>query len=98
MPQTTEQMERGDVGPWNPGIKSSLPSEYLPLSTMFRPENVFTNIETASELSDFTGLPIQQLIFFRPERLIVHELLIRVSADIFVSDGSKYEDLGVNFS
>jgi hypothetical protein len=27
----------------------------------------------------------------------VHELLIRVSADIFVSDGSRYEDLGLNF-
>lgn len=97
MPPTTGQLEQAGAGPWNPGIKSSLPSKYLPLSTMFRPENVFTSVETASELSDFTGLPIQQLTFFRPERLIVHELLIRVSADIFVSDGSKYEDLGVNF-
>ena len=82
---------------WNPEIRSTLPSPYLPLSTMFRPENVFTDIETANELSGFTGLPIQQLICFRPQRLVVHELLIRVSADIFVSDGSKYEDLGVNF-
>jgi len=82
---------------WNPEIRSTLPSPYLPLSTMFRPENVFTGIETANELSGFTGLPIQQLICFRPQRLVVHELLIRVSADIFVSDGSKYEDLGVNF-
>jgi hypothetical protein len=64
---------------------------------MFRPGNVFTTIDTANELHDFTGLPIQQLIGFRPERLVVHELLIRVSADIFVSDGSRYEDLGVNF-
>jgi len=94
---TTEHPQEGDIGPWNPGIKSTLPSEYLSLSTMFRPENVFTSIETAGELSDFTGLPIQQMVFFRPERLIVHELLIRVSADIFVSDGSRYEDLGVNF-
>jgi len=82
---------------WNPEIRSTLPLQYLPLSTMFRPEHVFTDIETANELSGFTGLPIQQLICFRPQRLVVHELLIRVSADIFVSDGSKYEDLGVNF-
>ena len=82
---------------WNPEIRSTLPAEYLPLSTMFRPENVFTDIDTANELSGFTGMPIQQLISFRPQRLVVHELLIRVSADIFVSDGSKYEDLGVNF-
>ena len=82
---------------WNPDIRSTLPSRYLPLSTMFRPENVYTSIDTANELQGFTGLPIQQLICFRPERLIVHELLIRVSADIFVDDGSRYEDLGVNF-
>ena len=86
-----------ESGPWNPDIKSTLPVDYLPLSTLFRPKNVFTSIETATELSDFTGLTIQQLICFRPERLVVHELLIRVSADIFVSDGSKYEDLGVNY-
>ena len=94
---TTEGADDKAAGPWNPDIKSTLPAQYLPLSTMFRSENVFTSIETATELSDFTGLPIQQLICFRPERLVVHELLIRVSADIFVSDGSKYEDLGVNY-
>jgi len=94
---TTEDSDDSEAGPWNPDIKSTLPAKYLPLSTMFRPENVFTSIETATELSDFTGLPIQQLICFRPERLVVHELLIRVSADIFVSDGTKYEDLGVNY-
>ncbi len=88
---------KAEVHAWNPEIRSTLPAKYLPLSTMFRPENVFTSIETANELADFTGLPIQQLICFRPERLVVHELLIRVSADIFVSDGSRYEDLGLNF-
>jgi len=86
-----------EYGPWNPGLQSTLPGKYLALSTMFRTENVLTSIKTAQELHDFTGLPIQQLIRFRPERLIVHELLIRVSADIFVSDGSRYEDLGVNY-
>ena len=94
---TTKTPDEKNAGAWSPEIKSTLPSQYLPLSTLFRPENVFTSIETAHELSDFTGLPIQQLICFRPQRLVVHELLIRVSADIFVDDGSKYEDLGVNF-
>jgi len=64
---------------------------------MFQVENVFSSLETATELSDFSGLSIQQLVFFRPERLVIHELLIRVSADIFVSDGTRYEDLGINF-
>jgi len=94
---TTKQSEDQDTDAWNPGIKSTLPSEYLPLSSMFQPENVFSSIETATELSDFTGLVIQQLVIFRPERLVIHELLIRVSADIFVSDGNRYEDLGINF-
>lgn len=94
---TNGPSENREAGPWNPEIKSTLPGEYLPLSTMFRPENVYTSIQTATELTDFTGLGIQQLIRFRPERLVIHELLIRVSADIFVSDGSKYEDLGINY-
>ena len=94
---TVEHMGDEKAGAWNPGIKSTLPSAYLPLSTMFQAENVFSSLETATELSDFTGLPIQQLVFFRPERLVIHELLIRVSADIFVSDGTRYEDLGINF-
>lgn len=92
-----EPSKQQQAGPWNPDIKSTLPSQYLPLSTMFRAENVTTSIEEAGELADFTGLPMQQLICFRPARLVVHELLVRVSADIFVSDGSRYEDLGVNF-
>jgi len=94
---TENSIDANRVDAWNPEIRSTLPAQYLPLSTLFRPENVFTTLETANELSGFTGLPIQKLICFRPERLVVHELLIRVSADIFVSDGSRYEDLGVNF-
>jgi len=92
-----EQFDESDINAWNPGISSVLPAEYLPLATLFRPENVFTSIETAVELSDFTGLEMHQLVRIRPERLVVHELLIRVSADIFISDGTKYEDLGFNF-
>jgi hypothetical protein len=86
-----------EFGPWNPGIKSQLPREYLPFSTMFRPENVATSIERALEMSDFCGIQPHQLVAFRAERLIVHELLIRVTADLAVPDGPNYEDLGINF-
>jgi len=89
--------DENQYGPWNPGIRSQLPSEYLHLSTIFRPENTRTSAQIAKELSDFTGLPADQLVVYRPERLVVHELLIRVSADFFVSDGFRYEDLGINF-
>lgn len=93
----SKYFSQGEENAWNPGIKSTLPAEYLPLSTLFRAENVFTSIETAAELSDFTGLEMQQMVQIRPQRLVVHELLIRVSADIYISDGTKYEDLGFNF-
>src|SRR5499427_6153738 len=82
---------------WNPGLQSELPREYLPLSTIFRSENVSTNLEKANELSDFCGLPADELVAFRVERLIVHEVLIHVMSGIAVPDGRDYEDLGINF-
>ncbi len=92
-----ESQTEAAFGPWNPGIESALPREFLPLSTMFRPENVSTSVEEAYELSDFTGIAPHDLVAFRPERLVVHELLIRVMADLSVPDGRDYGDLGINF-
>ena len=82
---------------WNPGLESEVPREYLPLSTIFRSENVLTGIAKAHELSDYCGLPVEELVAFRAERLIVHELLIRVTTSLAVPDGRDYEDLGRNF-
>src|SRR5579864_3550038 len=82
---------------WNPGLDSQLPRAYLPLSTIFRPENVSTGIARAYELSDFCGLPAEELVAFRVERLLVHELLIHVTTGIAVPDGRDDEDLGKNF-
>jgi hypothetical protein len=84
-------------GAWNPGIRSRLPAAFLPLSTIFRGENVFTGIHEAHERSAFTGLEPEDHVAFRPERLAVHEVLIRVTADISVPDGPNYEDLGIAF-
>ena len=84
-------------GAWHPGLESELPRELLPLATVFRPENVTTSLAEALELSDYCGLPPQDLVAFRPERLIIHELLVRVTAGVAVPDGTDYEDLGRNF-
>jgi hypothetical protein len=86
-----------EYGAWNPGLESELPREYLPLSTMFRSENVSTSVAKAQELSDYCGLPFHELVAFRAERLIVHELLIHVTTSLAVPDGRDYEDLGRNF-
>jgi hypothetical protein len=84
-------------GPWNPGLQSQIPRELLPLSTMFRPENVSTRIDDVLELHDLTGLEVAELVAFRPERLALHELLVRVTADLHVPSGTRVEDLGINF-
>jgi hypothetical protein len=93
----TALTECAEYGPWNPGIRSQLPPDLLPLATVFRPENVFTSVEEAHERAAFTGLEPEDLVTFRPERLVVHELLIRITGDISVPDGPNYEDLGINF-
>jgi uncharacterized protein YoaH (UPF0181 family) len=86
-----------DFGPWNPGIESPVPHRLRHLCTIFRPENVYTTYGQARELRGVTGLHYTELVAFRPERLALHELLIRVSADFSVPDGEKIEDLGINF-
>lgn len=97
MSSPTVQPESAAYGPWNPGISSQLPSHLLGLSTILRAENVFTSIEQAREYRDFTGLALNELVVFRPQRLVMHELLIRITADYTVPDGSRVEDLGINF-
>jgi hypothetical protein len=82
---------------WNPGLASDIPRELLGMSTIFRADNVFTSLATATELQGVTGLAPSELVAFRPERLALHELLIRVTADFVVPDGSRIEDLGINF-
>ena len=84
-------------GPWNPGLRSPLPRAVQPLCTLFRPENAFTSLAEVRELSDFTGLPEVELVAFRPRRLAVHELLIRVAANLSIPDEEDTDALGVNF-
>ena len=85
------------AGPWNPGLKSQAPKEWRHLETIFRPENNFSTLAAAEELRGLTGFGLSELVVFRPERLALHELLIRVTADFVVPDGSRIGDLGINF-
>jgi len=84
-------------GPWHPGIQSQIPRDLLPLATLFRAEHSLRPLAEIQELADLTGLPLQELTVFRPERLALHEVLVRVTANISVPDGSRIEDLGINF-
>ena len=82
---------------WNPGIKSQIPWELRPLCTIFRADNISNNLAAIDELRALTGLGASELVVFRPERLLLHELLIRVTADFEVPSGSSIGDLGINF-
>jgi hypothetical protein len=90
-------MSTGDFGPWRPGILSQIPAQLRHLCTIFRPENAFTSVASATELRLLTGFPLCDLVAFRPQRLLLHELLIRVMADFSVPTGEKIGDLGINF-
>lgn len=94
-------MQTNDAAPvdfdaWNPGLESSIPPRLMAQTTLFRPESSLIDYKTAQEISEFCGLQPADLAFFRPERLVVHELLVRVTADLDVPDGPKYEDLGIS--
>ncbi len=68
----------------------------MPLVTLYRPENSTVDLKQAKEAAEFCGLKTADLISLRVERLVVHELLIRVTADLSVPDGPNYEDLGIS--
>ena len=85
------------TGPWRPGIESQVPRQLRHLMTLFRPEHVFGDYEKARELADFSGLPELDVLALRPERLALHEVLVLVTADYTVPDGTRIEDLGINF-
>lgn len=82
---------------WNPGLASGLPRHVRALATVYRPENAETSFAESEELSDVCGMPASRLCLFRAERLVVHELLVRVMADLSIPLGAVYADLGVNF-
>ena len=90
-------MSKHNNSAWNPGLEPETPREYQQLETIYRPENVDSSIADTEELSRLTGLNHEELVVFKPERLAVHELIVRVTADIVVLEGEDELDLGRNF-
>lgn len=82
---------------WNPGIESEIPPALRELETIYDPANVFTSLAEVNELATETGLSPEELTSFRPHRLVLHELIVRINADIVVLEGENEEDLGINF-
>lgn len=82
---------------WHPGIGSHIPSELRHLETIFRSDCVFTSLEEIKELAELTGLPHEELTVFRPQRLMLHEVIARLTADVAVPEGDSEDVLGRNF-
>jgi hypothetical protein len=82
---------------WNPGLEADLPSGYKPLETIHRPDNVYSRLSDIPELSALTGLAEEELVAFRAERLVLHELIVQVTADVVVLEGEEEELLGLHF-
>ncbi len=81
---------------WNPGLTSEIPARLMPLVTLYSPENADVAYAEARESADFCGLKPHDMVAFKLGRLAVHEILIRVTADLHVPDGPNYEDLGLS--
>jgi len=82
---------------WNPGIESEIPPAYRSLETIYDPGNVFGSFDEVEALARESGLDPMDLICFRPHRLVLHELIVRITADIVVVEGETEEDLGIHF-
>ncbi|OHC70363.1 MAG: hypothetical protein A3H93_14130 [Rhodocyclales bacterium RIFCSPLOWO2_02_FULL_63_24] len=92
-----ENASAGAGSAWNPGVGTGIPAEFRTLETIFRPDCVFSGVAEIDEFAALTGLPHEELTVFRPQRLALHEIIIRVTADIAVAEGDEEEDFGRNF-
>ncbi|MBS9403524.1 hypothetical protein KG088_07775 [Halomonas sp. TRM85114] len=82
---------------WNPGLETDLPRRYKPLETIHQTANVYSRLSDISELRALTGLAEEELVAFRAERLVLHELIVQVTADVLVLEGEEEEFLGQHF-
>ncbi|OMH38173.1 hypothetical protein [Motiliproteus sp. MSK22-1] len=91
------QIKPTEFSAWNPGLEQDIPAEYRELETIYRSENVITRLAAINELAKRTGLSAEELVVFRPERLAMHELIVRITADIAIREEEEEEALGLHF-
>ncbi len=90
-------MKNAQYSAWNPGIETQIPYELRELETIYHPANVSSGIDEINQLALETGLSPEELVVFKPDRLALHELIVRITADIVILEGKHEEDLGLNF-
>jgi hypothetical protein len=82
---------------WNPGIETEIPEDYKNQETVYLPDNTTTAFDEILELAQMTGLSHEELIQFHPERLLLHEVIIRITAEIAIVESDEEADLGITF-
>jgi hypothetical protein len=85
------------LGPWNPGIGSTIPRDLYSRVTIYDPDNAAMPLAEIEELAAVSGLPMHEIVELRAERLVLHEVLIRATAELSIDDGPLQSDLGLNF-
>ena len=85
-----------ELNAWNPGLSSDIPAALLPRVTLYDAKNTDTRYQDAKDAANFCGLKPHEMVLFKVNRLAMHEVLIRVTADLHVPDGPNYADLGLS--
>ena len=93
--QNTTSEFNAEFNAWNPGLNSTIPHHLNNQITLFHPDHSWVSFKDAQEAASLTGLPISRLVDLKLERMAVHELLVRVTAELSVPDGPSYEFLGL---
>ena len=82
---------------WHPGVASGIPEAWRDLETLYRPDCASSGRAEVDADVTLTGLAPEQLTAFRPARLALHELIVRITAEIAVPEGDIEEDVGKHF-
>ncbi len=82
---------------WSPGLNPDIPAKYQSLETLYQTANASTQQDDITELVLLTGLRAEELVAFSPERLVLHELIVRVTADIVIPEEDEEGALGRHF-
>lgn len=82
---------------WNPGVSRRIPREFQHLETIYVDEPASPGLDLVEDFARLSGLPHEELAMFGPARLALHEVIVRVTADIAVSEGASEEVFGRNF-
>lgn len=88
---------QSEYNAWNTGIISPVPYELSNKESLLQANSRKNTMKDINELSQILNVPRHTLVLFSTERLVLHETLVRVTANVDISDGENVSDLGKEF-